>query len=98
MNSATVACDTKDPTPPNCPAASAKRSVWGLGDNQIGQAKTREKHLAERPRIEHAIIVIQATERREGPAVVAKLTVVIVFYHPSIDLAGPVQQLQAARQ
>ena len=66
-----------------------------LGHDQIGKPNARKKHLAERARIEHAPIAIQALQRRQRATDIAVLAVIVVLNDPCAVARSPVQQRQA---
>src|SRR5690606_4471220 len=52
------------------------------GQDQVGEAERRKEDLAERPGIDHASRPIESLDRRERPAQIAELAVVIILDDP----------------
>ena len=64
--------------------------------DEIPQAEAGTQHFAERAAIEDSPRVIQALERGERAAEIAKLAVVVVLDDPCSCLGGPRQQFKSA--
>src|ERR1700744_140314 len=60
--------------------------------DHISEPQSREHHLAEGSAIDHAIVLIQALERREWTPCIAELAVIVILDHPAAVCAGPVEQ------
>src|SRR5690606_24193629 len=69
-----------------------KRADHPGGQDQVGEAERRKENLAERPRIDHAPRPIESLDRRERPAQIAELAVVIILDDPGVSPLGPVEQ------
>ncbi len=73
---------------------------WGLfgGYHQVGQTQAWKQDFAEGAGVEHAALLVEALEGRQGLALVAVFAVVVVLDDPAALAVGPVQQGQAPRQ
>src|SRR5438552_211422 len=66
------------------------------GHDEVTEAETGRQNLAEGTEIEHAMAAIERVERRQRPAAVAVLAVVVVLEDPGVRAFGPIEQRQPA--
>lgn len=68
-----------------------------LRHDQVGQRQARVDDLREGAGVQHAVLPVQALQRRQRMPGIAVLAVVIVLDDPGLRILGPREQLEAAR-